>query len=153
MRRTTIGMFAFVALALPLSGCGSGGSHFANRPEPASPVDVTVYINDQRISVSPSDVGAGPVVFLVTNQASNAESLTVLSTGNTAGQPLADTGPISPQGTTQVTLNLNQPGDYSVGISPNSSTEAAAATPTGIRPATLHVGTARRSASNELLQP
>ena len=150
MRRTTSGMLVCATLAL--TACGSG-AHFVNHPQPPSPVNLTVYINDQRISVSPATVGAGPVVFVVTNQASNAESLTVLPAGNTAGQPLADTGPISPQGTTQVTVNFNSPGDYSVGISPNSTTEAAAAVPTGIRPALVHVGNARPSASNQLLQP
>jgi hypothetical protein len=144
-------MFGFAALAL--SACGSGGGHFANRPEPASPVNVTVYINDHRVSISPTRIGAGPVVFVVTNQASNAESLTVLPAGSSAGQALADTGPISPQGTTQVTITVNNPGDYAVAISPNSQTQAAAATPTGIRPALLHVGSARRSAGNQLLQP
>jgi hypothetical protein len=142
-------MLATVAVA----GCGSG-THFANQPRPPSPVNLTVYINDTRVSVSPGSLGAGPVVLLVTNQASNAESLTVLPAGAAGAQPLADTGPISPQATAQVTVNLNTPGDYTVATSPDSSTEAAAAAPTGgIRPAVLHVGKARPSASNQLLSP
>ena len=149
MRGTIVGMlFATTAVA----GCG-GGSHYANQPRPPSPINLTVYINDHRVSVSPTSVGAGPVELVVTNQASNSESLTVLPAGAAAAQPLADTGPISPQGTAQVTLNLNSPGDYTVGISPSSQTEAAAATPTGIQAATLHIGSPRPSASNQLLQP
>jgi hypothetical protein len=135
-----------------LAGCGSG-SHFANRPRPPSPVNLSVYINDQRISVSPSSVGAGPVDFIVTNQSSTAESLTVLPAGASAGPPLADTGPISPQGTAQVTVNFNTPGAYTVAIAPRGLTQAAAATPTGIRPALLQIGAPRPSASNQLLQP
>lgn len=150
MRGTTAGMLVFAAAAV--AGCGSG-THFANQPRPPSPVNLTVYINDQRISVSPGSVGAGPVVLIVTNQASNAESLTVLPAGDSGGQSLADTGPISPQGTAQVTVNLNTPGNYTVATTPANSTEAAAAAPTGIRPALVRVGKPRASASNSLLAP
>jgi hypothetical protein len=135
-----------------VTGCGSS-THFANHPSPPVPVNLTVYINDQRVSLSPSSVGAGPVVLIVTNQASKAESLTVLPAGASAGQPLADTGPINPQATTQVTVNLNSPGSYTFATAPNASTEAAAALPTGVRPALLHVGKPRPSGSNQLLQP
>lgn len=150
MRATTVGVLFFAAGAV--AGCG-GGSHFANRPRPAPPVNLTVYISDQRVSVSPSSVGAGPVELIVTNQASNAESLTLLPAGAATAQPLADTGPISPQGTAQVSVNLNAPGDYTVTIASRGSTEAVATVPTGIRAALLHVGHSRRSASNQVLQP
>jgi hypothetical protein len=140
------------AASVTVSACGSS-THFANLPRPAVPVNLTVYINDQRVSVSPSFVGAGPVVFIITNQASNAESLSVTAAGGSGSQSLADTGPISPQGTAQLTVNLRQQGLYTVGIAPNSSTEAAAATPTGIQPALIHVGRPRANSSNELNQP
>lgn len=150
MRRN---MFAIVVLAAAsAAGCG-GGSHFADRVRPPTPVNLTVYVNDHRVSVSPSNVGAGPVVFIITNQASNAESLDVLSSGGSSSQPLADTGPISPQGTAQLTVNLNNPGDYTVGTAPSGSTQAAASTPAGIAPAFVHVGSARQSSNNQLLQP
>jgi len=138
--------------AVTLAGCG-GGAHFADRPRPPAPVNMTVYVNDQRISVSPGSVGAGPVLFIITNQASNAESLEVTSSGGASAQPLADTGPISPQGTAQLSVDLQNPGDYTVGIAPTSSTQAAAATPTGIQPALIHVGGARATSNNELQQP
>lgn len=147
MRRNTAGMLAVAAATV--AGCG-GGSHFANQSRPPAPVNLTVYINDMRVSVSPSSVGAGPVQLIVTNQASNAESLQVQQAG---GSSVADTGPISPQGTAQVTVDLSPPGDYTVGIAPSSSTQAAAATPTGIQPAVVHVGTARAGSSSQLLQP
>jgi hypothetical protein len=114
---------------------------------------MTVYINDRSVSVSPASVGAGPVVFIITNQASNAESLAVTSSDSSTAQPLADTGPISPQATAQLTVNLNSPGKYSVGIAPTSSTEAAAATPTGIQAALIRVGRPRASSNNDLQQP
>jgi hypothetical protein len=141
-----------VLTTVGIAGCGSSG-HFANIPSPPTPTNLTVYINDQKVSVSPNSVGAGPVVLIVTNQASTAQSLTVLPAGASAAQPIADTGPINPQATTQVTVNLNTPGAYTVGTAPNGSTEAAAALPTGVRPAVLRVGKARPSGSNQLLQP
>jgi hypothetical protein len=150
MRRTTLGTLAITAVTI--AGCG-GGSHFANRARPPAPVNLTVYINDRRVSVSPASVGAGPVVFIITNQASNAESLAVTSAASTNSGPLADTGPISPQATAQLAVDLNSPGQYTVGITGNSSTEAAAATPTGIQPALIHVGRRRASSNNDLQQP
>lgn len=138
--------------AATVAGCG-GGSHFANQPRPSAPVNLTVYINDQRVSVSPRNVGAGPVQLIVTNQSSNAESLSVTPAGSTSGQALAQSGPISPQATAQVTVNLSPAGDYTVGIAPSGSTQAASATPTGIQPAVVHVGKARAGSSSQLLQP
>ena len=51
MRRTTIGMMAAGAIAA--SGCGSS-EKFANIPKPPPPINLTVYINDSRVSVSPA---------------------------------------------------------------------------------------------------
>lgn len=151
MRRTTLRMFT-LTVATAVGGCGAG-THFADRPRPAAPVNVTVYVNDQRISVSPAALGAGAVVFIITNQASNAESLSVTSTSGSTSQPLADTGPISPQATAQLSVSLQSPGDYTVGVSPSGSTEAAAATPTGIQPALIHVGAARANSNSGVAQP
>ena len=151
LRRSTITMVGLVALVA--TGCGSGNSaHFANLPRPPSPVNVTVYINDQRVSVSPTFTGAGPVVFIVTNQASRAQSMTILPAGVSAAQAIADTGPISPQATAQVKVDLHK-GRYVVATGPGGQTEAAAATPTGIHPAVLSIGRKRPSASNQLMAP
>src|SRR5579864_2629314 len=137
MRRTRLGTLTLAAVTL--AGCG-GGAHFADRPRPPAPVNMTVYVNDQRVSVSPGSVGAGPILFIITNQASNAESLAVSSSAG-SNPPLADTGPISPQGTAQLSVNLKTPGEFTVAVAPPAgSTEAAAATPTGIQPALIHVG-------------
>jgi hypothetical protein len=139
--------------AVALSSCGSS-STFANKPRPAIPVNVTVYLNDTRVSVSPSSVGAGPIVFIVTNQASQSESLTVASPGGPSSSPLADTGPISPQATAQVTISLS-PGDYTIATARTGGTDAALAAGqnAGLEPATLHIGSPRPSSSNQLLTP
>lgn len=142
-----------VAIGAGLAGCGSGGNgHFANNPRPPSPINLTVYINDHRVSLSPTSAGAGPVVFIVTNQASRAESVTILPAGSDAGQPLADTGPISPQATASVKVNLST-GAYTVSTTSSGSTQAATAATPPIQPALLHIGAQRPSSSGQLLIP
>jgi hypothetical protein len=139
--------------AVMVSACGSGGGHFANNPRPPGPVNVTVYINDQQVSISPASVGAGPVVFIVTNQASKALSIRILQGNAAAAQSVADTGPISPQATAQVKVDLRQQTTYRVATSVMASTQAAAATASPIRPALLRIGKPRASASNQLMAP
>jgi hypothetical protein len=143
-------MLAVAAFAV--SACGSSKT-YANDPSPASPVNLTVYINDSRVSVSPASVGSGPIVLVVTNQASKAESLTVQAPGS-GGQALAHTGPINPQGTAQVSVNLTSPGSYTVTTGSGPTTDASLAAPSSsIRPATVVVSKARASSGTNLLQP
>ncbi len=133
--------------AVTAAGCGSSDT-FANNPRPPIPINLTVYINDARVSVSPNSVGAGPIVFIVTNQASRAETLQILS----GGQPLAATGPINPQATASVKVTVPQ-GQYTMSTGNGGTTDAALATASTIQSAHLHIGPARPSAKNEVLQP
>ena len=144
-RRTTIGMLAVSALAVSACGANSEG---ATTPRPPAQVNLTVYINNSRVSLSPSSVGAGPVAFIITNQASQAESLAILPKGSAAGQPLADTGPINPQATAQVTVNFSKTGTYSL-----STGGDAGASGSAVQAATLTVGKARGNSNSQLLQP
>jgi hypothetical protein len=150
MRRRTIDTLALSAMlaisALAVSACG-GTSRAATTPRPPAPVNLTVYIDNTRVSVSPSSVGAGPVTFIITNQASQAESLQILPSASSGGNPLADTGPINPQATAQVTVNFSSQGIYSV------SADGGGAGSGSIQAASIHVGPARRSSDNQLLQP
>jgi hypothetical protein len=142
MCRWTIGTLAVTVVALAVSGCG-GTSKGATTPRPPAPVNLTVYIDDSRVSVAPTTVGAGPVAFIVTNQASQAESLALLRRGGAAGQPLANTGPINPQATAQFTVNFTSPGTYSLGAAGGGS----------IKAASIHIGRRRASSDNQVLQP
>jgi hypothetical protein len=149
MRTTAIGIL--VATALAAGGCG-GSTQSPSQPRPPVPVEESVFIDNTRVTLSPSVVGAGPIMFIVTNQASKTESLTIAPAG--AGtQALASTGPINPQATAQVTVTVSSPGDYTVGTGPTGTTEAALATQSGIRSAALHVGPMRPSGDNALLLP
>jgi hypothetical protein len=144
-RRTTIGMLAVSALAVSACGASSQG---ATTPRPAAPVNLTVYIDNSRVSVSPSTVGAGPVAFIITNQASQAESLAVLAAGSAAGQALADTGPINPQATAQVTVDFSSPGHYALSTGGGDGSGGSS-----IRAASLVVGKQRANSNSQLLQP
>jgi len=143
MSRTLLGFLTVASLAL--AGCGST-THFADKSRPPTPVNLSVYVNDSRVSVSPSSVGAGPVVFFVTNQASATESVNIETSGGAS--QLATTGPINPNATQQVTVDFN-PGAYVIATSATDSTGTAP----NIAPAELTVGRPRPSADNALLQP
>lgn len=143
MRGATIGMLALLALAL--AACGST-AHFADKSRPPAPVNVTVYVNNAKISLSPSSVSAGPVVFIITNQATSSVALAVRPT---LGGPLATTAPINPQATSSFSVNF-KPGDYTLTSSASSSDSLSSAS---IGSASLHVGSASANGNSSLLQP
>ena len=148
MRTATIGILTGCTLAV--AGCG-GTKHFANNPRPAVPVNLTVYINNSRVLLSPNSVGAGPVVFIITNQASQAESVAVQAAG---GQTLASTSSINPQATTTVQVNSFSPNSiYTVTTNASGTNDASSAVGSSIQSASLYVGPPRKNANNVLLQP
>ena len=146
MRVRTVG--AMVITAMTLAACGSTGGKSAALLRPASPVNLSVYVNDSRISVSPTSVGAGQIVFIVTNQASHSEALAI----STGSRTLATTAPINPQGTTQVTVNT-RPGRYTIQALRHGATDAQLSQASPIAPATIRIGRPRPSSSNQVLQP
>jgi hypothetical protein len=148
MRIRTSG--AVVAAALALAACGSAGGKAASQPRPPTPINLTVYVDDSSVSVSPSRVGAGPVVFIVTNQASQSEALNISRAGR--GIPIATTAPINPQGTTQLAVNV-RPGAYTIATAARGRTEAQLTQVSPIRSTTIHIGRQRQSSSGVLLQP
>jgi hypothetical protein len=147
-----IRMFVTVGVsAMAVSACGSAGGKAASKAGQPTPVNLTVYVNDSRISISPEVVGAGPVVFIVTNQASRSEALSI-TRGPTSSHPLASTAPINPQGTTQVSVDFS-PGDYTISTAAHGRTDAQLSQGSSIASASLHIGSKRSSSSNSLLQP
>jgi hypothetical protein len=138
------------ASTLVVTACGSVGGKSASALRPPAPVNLTVYVDDARVSVSPASVGAGPVVFIVTNQASKAEALAISKSGQS--QPLASTAPINPQGTTQVAVDF-RPGDYTISTAGHGATDAQLSQTSSIRSASIHIGHERANSSADLLQP
>jgi hypothetical protein len=126
--------------ALALAGCG-GGKDFANTPRPPVPLQLTGVITPSKVTISPSKVGAGPVVITISNQTNQSRTLTL------DGQGIQErVGPINPLDTAQLQKTL-KPGRYTV----KAGSEAATAK--DIAPATLVIGQARPSASEKVLLP
>lgn len=134
--------------AAAVAACGSTGGKSAAVLRPASPVNLSVYVNDSRISVSPASVGAGQILFIVTNQASHSVALAVSDGSRT----LATTAPINPQGTTQVSVDT-RPGRYTIAAAAHGATDAQRTRRSPIAPATVHVGHPRPSSGNQVNQP
>ncbi len=138
------------ACMVTVSACGTVGGSSPSAARPPAPINLTVYVNDARVSVSPESIGAGPVVFIVTNQSSRAEALAVSRAGQ--NQPLASTAPINPQGTTQVAVDF-RPGDYTIATASHGATDAQLSQASSIRSAQIHIGHQRADSSSQLLQP
>jgi hypothetical protein len=137
MRRVTV---TIVMVALALAGCG-GGKDFANKPRPPVTLELTGVITKQKVTISPSKVGAGPVVITVSNQSGQSRTLTL--DGNGIQESV---GPINPLDTAKLQKTL-APGRYTV----KAGSEKATATQ--IQPATLVIGKERTSASDKVLLP
>jgi hypothetical protein len=133
---------AAAGVAVALSGCGGGGDDYANKPRPASPINVTAAISTKKISLSPKKFGAGPVVIIVSNQTGSEQTLTLQTDELGGSQPgiKQSTDPIAPRGTGTLKADVRE-GTYALSASDGPS------------PTTLEVGPKRKSAQNELLQP
>ena len=133
---------AIAALALALSGCGEDDD-YKNELRPPSPINVTAYVSPKRVSVSPANFGAGPIVVIVTNQSNSSQEVTFASeTAGTSGpDDVTQSTLIDPGATGELKLDVAQ-GAYVV----RTGDEA-------VRPASVTVGPKRESAQNELLQP
>jgi hypothetical protein len=143
MRRTAALAPLAVAGVLALGGCGSSSADYKNDPRPAGPIVITGYIDDQRVSVSPRSLGAGPISLIVTNQTAAAQRVTLETASATGTGPGVKqvTAPISPRDTATLKADVKQ-GTYTVHVAGDA-----------IRAARLMVGRERASAQNDLLQP
>ena len=98
-------------------------------------------IQDEKVTVSPSKIGAGPVEITISNQTDDPHSITL------EGESIVERqGPVAPlrHGTIQKTL---EPGDYEVRAG------SAKAVTKEIKPAILRIGKERENSNNELLLP
>ena len=140
MTCNTRGAAAFIAIgALVLAGCGE--DDFKNEPRPAVAVELTGTIKDDKVTLSPSKVGAGPVTITVSNQTDAAHSLTLEGEATTT-----TVGPVPPLDTATIQKTL-EPGTYEL------KAGSKAAVPKEIAPAALTIGKSRGDSSDELLLP
>jgi hypothetical protein len=139
-RRTTMAALALGALVA--AGCGSG-KDYANDPRPPSPIVITSSITENRVLVSPSEFGAGPITLVIANQTATSHRVT-LRTDEVGGSSTAihqETAPINPHDTASLKANLD-PGTYVIEADGN-----------GIRAGRLEVGPPRPSSQDKLLEP
>jgi len=136
-----IGAFALLATtAVFAAGCG-GGPHFKNDPRPAAPIQLTGVIRDDKVTISPNRVGAGPIIILISNQTQQAHTITL-----DGGSVKETVGPINPLDTAKVQQTLDR-GSYKVVAGSKSAMKKE------ITPATLQIGPSRKSSSDQLLLP
>lgn len=128
---------AAVVTVVGAAGCGSNDD-YKNEPRPPAPIVLTASISDQKVSVSPSSFGAGPVSLIITNQTGSAQKITFKSTNGAFNQ---STGPINPSETATLKVDVPQ-GAATVTVGGG-----------GVNAAKLKVGPPRKSAQNELLLP
>ncbi len=133
---------ALCAAGLALAGCGE--DDFENEPRPPVPKQLTGVITEEKVTVSPNQLGAGPVVITVSNQTDASHTITLESSDG--GTIREQVGPINPLDTATLQRTLEQ-GTYTV------SAGSEAAVPKEIEPATLTIGKERKSGSDELLLP
>jgi hypothetical protein len=125
-----------------LAGCGEDGEDYANKPRPATPINVTAAISDKKISISPEEFGAGPVVFIVSNQTGADQKVTLQTEELGGSQPgiKQSTDPIAPRGTGTLKVDVRE-GSYALSTSD------------GPKATLFEVGPERKSAQNQLLTP
>ena len=139
-RTRTAALLAAVVVMLVGVGCG-GDDDFENEPRPPVPVQLTGVITESEVSVQPRELGAGPVVLIVSNQTEQAHSVTLDGPSGTE-----EVGPINPLDTGRIQHNLEQ-GSYEVRAGSDEAQDEE------ITAATLKVGPPRPSSSNDVLLP
>jgi hypothetical protein len=146
-RGTRLGALVACAalLAAGLSACG-GGEDFANEPRPATTLVTSGVITEEEVEVSPNTIGSGPVILSISNQTSDSHRAMVVGEAEDGTKINEEAGPINPQDTLELQLNLPK-GRYQV--------RAASDEPFAdeIEPARLIVDDDRPSSSDELLLP
>lgn len=133
-----------VLAAFALAACGE--DDFANEPRPPAPVDLSGVITEERVTVSPGDFGAGPIVLTISNQTPESHRVSLEGTADDGTEISELTGPINPQDTATLQQNVPQ-GEYEVGANSDSTF------PPEIRPGEISVGPPRPSASDDLELP
>ncbi len=127
-----------VVAAAAFAGCGSTAP-YANLPRPPRLLTITSAIAHGHVLVSPSTLGAGPVMLVVANETKTSQQLTV-----SRPAPFAlsvQTGPINPGGTATLQIYL-RPGSYVVQADDPS-----------VAPTQILVGPSRPSSQNQLDLP
>jgi hypothetical protein len=128
------------AAAVVLAGCGSDSS-YKNDPRPAKTIVIAAAILPDKVSVSPTKFGAGPISLTVANETDASQRISIVRKVNGQQQANEQTGPINPHDTATLKADVDE-GSYEIRVEGQT-----------IAAAEIAVGAPRKSAQNELLQP
>ena len=128
-----------VVLAASLAACGD--EDFKNEPRQPVAVQLTGVVQSEQVTISPSEVGGGPVMITIANQTDDPHTISL-----DGGSVHAEVGPVAPTDTATIRRTL-EAGEYEV------SAGSEAAVPKEIKPAILRIGPDRESASGDLELP
>jgi hypothetical protein len=127
------------AVAVLIAGCGE--DDFKNEARAPVRLALTGVIQDDKVTVSPAKIGAGPVEITISNQTSRERTITLEGGSITEQQ-----GPVQPGDTATIQKTL-EPGSYEVRAGSKKAVRRE------IQPALLEIGKQRKNSNNELLQP
>lgn len=128
-----------VAAALLVAGCGD--EDFENDPRPPVPVALTGVIQDDKVTVSPDEIGAGPISITISNQTNAPRTITLEGVDVTER-----VGPVDPLATATIQRTL-APGSYEVRAGSRRALRKE------IAPAVLAIGKERKPSNNDLMLP
>jgi hypothetical protein len=137
---TRAGALAGIAISAALAA-GCGDDDFANDPRPPVPIGMSGVIQSDKVTVSPTRAGAGPIVITISNQTRRPRTITL------EGETLvARQGPIQPGDTATLQRTL-APGSYEVRAGSETAVRKE------IEPALLDIGAERPASNNDLMLP
>jgi predicted component of type VI protein secretion system len=134
--RACAGLAVVAAL---LAGCGE--DDFKNEARAPVRLALTGVIQDDKVTVSPARIGAGPVEITISNQTDSERTITLEGESITEQE-----GPVLPGDTATIQKTL-APGSYEVRAGSEKAVRKE------IQPAVLRIGKERRNSNNELLLP
>ena len=128
-------------MLLVASGCGSE-EDYANEPRPPAPINVSVAVSPDKVTVSPNEFGAGPITLLIANLTDENQRLTVETQELSKEAGIKQqSSVVNPRGTGTLKVDVPE-GNIVVRVDRDS-----------IREATVKVGEERESSQDQLLQP
>jgi hypothetical protein len=125
--------------AVLIAGCGE--DDFKNEARAPVRLALTGVIQDDKVTVSPAKIGAGPVEITISNQTDSTRTITLENESI-----IEKAGPVQPGATATIQRTL-EPGSYEVRAGSKKAVRKE------IQPAVLTIGKERANSNNELLLP
>jgi len=143
-RATRKSILALLALAaLTIAGCGTK-ERTANELRPPLPIQLNASLMAKKISLSPNQIGWGPITLIVSNLTSSDQRITFGANSPSGSTDLridSQSATIAPNNTASMKANLSD-GTYSLSVENDV-----------IPAALLNVSGERPSAQNDLMLP